>query len=467
MSIYLNSGSDSSMVAQLARLGTELALSNQRLSTAQRINQASDDPSGVVAVAQYDQTLAEIEATTRNGERIQSMIETADGAMSQIASLVGTIQSNALLASGSTVTAEQRSAYQAEIDAAVDAIDTIVNTTTFNDERLLDGSIGYRTSGVDSAKLADVRVNSANTSGGSVSLEVALASAAEKAVVSYSNGNLTDDVTLSLTGNNGTEAFTFASGSTISDLETAINAQSDATGVEAEVDGGTLHLRSSDYGSAQSVSVNVTAGTFAMDGAVTSDTGVDATVTVNGQSATADGLQVYFSGGDTSVRLSLQESFGTGAPASTTFSVTGGGANWALNANPANAIRTGLSSLNSSFLGNDTLGYLSSLKSGGANALSSGNYQQAANIASKASSLVAADRARLGAVSTYTVGATLSALSSTQAAVTDARSSIMDVDYAAETANNNRLQVLMEATTSLLGGMSGSANTVLSLLATL
>jgi len=158
MSIYLNSGSDSSMVAQLARLGTELALSNQRLSTAQRINQASDDPSGVVAVAQYDQTLAEIEATTRNGERIQSMIETADGAMSQIASLVGTIQSNALLASGSTVTAEQRSAYQAEIDAAVDAIDTIVNTTTFNDERLLDGSIGYRTSGVDSAKLADVRV---------------------------------------------------------------------------------------------------------------------------------------------------------------------------------------------------------------------------------------------------------------------------------------------------------------------
>jgi len=211
----------------------------------------------------------------------------------------------------------------------------------------------------------------------------------------------------------------------------------------------------------------VTAGTFAMDGAVTSDTGVDATVTVNGQSATADGLQVYFSGGDTSVRLSLQESFGTGAPASTTFSVTGGGANWALNANPANAICTGLSSLNSSFLGNDTLGYLSSLKSGGANALSSGNYQQAANIASKASSLVAADRARLGAVSTYTVGATLSALSSTQAAVTDARGSIMDVDYAAETANNNRLQILMEATTSLLGGVGGSANTVLSLLATL
>ena len=453
------------MVGQLTRLGTELALSNQRLSTAQRINQASDDPSGVVAVAQYDQGLAQLDAAMRNGERIQSVIETADGAMSQVASLLGTIQSTSLLASGSTVTAEERGAYQAQIDAAVDAIDTIVNTTTFNGERILDGSIGYRTSGVDSAKLADVRVNSASTSGGSVSMDVALVAAAEKAGISYSNGNLTDDVTLALTGNNGTVAFTFASGSTISTLETAINAQSDATGVEADVDGGTLHLRSSDYGSDESVSVNVTAGTFVMDGPTTSDTGVDATVTVNGQSATSDGLQVYFSSGETSVRFSLQESFGTGAPASTTFSVTGGGASWALDANPANAINVGVSSLNSSFLGNDTLGYLSSLKSGGANALSSGNYQQAANIAGKASSLVATERARLGAVSTYTVGATLSSLSSTQAALTGARSNIMDVDYAAETANNNRLQILMEVTTSLLGGMSSSASSILSLLA--
>ncbi|MBN1845063.1 MAG: flagellin [Sedimentisphaerales bacterium] len=464
MSWTLNGSDMLRTLNTLSSVSAQLALSNARLATGKRINQAMDDPAGIVAIASLDQRLAEIDAAGRNGERINSIIDTADGALSQISSLLGTIQSNALSAAGASVTAEERGAYQAEIDAAVDAIDTLVNTTTFNGVRLLDGGTGYNTSGVDTAKLADVRVNSADTAAGTISLEVALAAAAEKAVISYSDGNLTDDVTFSLTGNNGTVQFTLASGSTISNIETAVNAQSDSTGVVAEADGGTLYFRSSEYGSSQSVQINVTDGTFDMDGSVTSDTGGDATVTVNGLTTTADGLQVYFSSGSTSVRFSLTESFGTGAPASTTFSITSGGAGWQLDANPINRIHYGLTSLNSAYLGNDSVGYLRSIKSGGANDLASGNYHQASNIASAASLHVATERARLGAIQSYTVNSTLSSLSAASTAHAQAKSRIEDIDYAEETANNNRLQLLMQMGTTLLSMMNQNRSQILNLL---
>ena len=260
--------------------------------------------------------------------------------------------------------------------------------------------------------------------------------------------------------------FTVASGSTKADIETAVNLQSDATGIDADLDGGVLYFRSADYGSAQTASIDVTAGTFALDGGTTSDTGVDATVTVNDQTATADGLQIYFSSGNTSVRFSLQEAFGTVGGGSSTFSITGGGADWQLDANPINQIHFGMSSLNTSYLGNDTLGYIRSIKSGGANALSSGNYQAAGNIATAASQQVATDRARLGAVQTYTVNSTLSAFASTKTALSSARSSIMDLDYAAETANNDRLQALMNIGMSVLATLSQNTNSILTLLRT-
>jgi len=451
-----------SILNNLAKITAQLAVSNERLTTGKRLNHAVDDPSGVIAASNFEAQIAQIDASVRNGERINSIIDTADGAAAQISSLLGTIQSKALAAAGSSVTAEERAAYQAEIDSAIDAIDDLVDTTTFNSIRLLDGGIGYSTSGIDNTKLGDVRINSADTSGGNIELEVDVVSAAEKAVISYNSGDLVDDVTFSLTGNNGTQELSFSTGATISDIETAVNAYTDTTGVVAEVDGGTLYFRSQNYGSDETVSINVTDGTFTMVGSDTSDSGVDATVTVNNQIATADGMQVYFSSGATSVRFTLKESFGNVGGGNTTLSITGGGADWGLSA--GNQINFGLSSLNSAYLGNDSLGHLRSLKSGGVNALASGNYYQAANIAAAASGQVATDRARLGAVQSYSVNATINSLTSTKTAVSKAYSSIVDLDYAEEAANNNRLQLLQQAGVAIIAAMNQNASSILSLL---
>ena len=122
-----------------------------------------------------------------------------------------------------------------------------------------------------------------------------------------------------------------------------------------------------------------------------------------------------------------------------------------------------MSSLSSSFIGNYSLWYLSTLKSGGANAISSGNYQQAANIAAAASQQVATDRARMGAVKNYTIDATLSSLSTTKNALTNAVSNIEDVDYVAETANNQRLNALYQMNVYVMNSLQQNQSNILSL----
>jgi flagellin len=461
---FYNSGMIRAMNS-LSSISAQLAVSNQRLSTSKRVNSAADDPAGIIAASAMSADIAKLDAMTANGQRIGSMIDTADGAMGQITSLLGTIQSAATSAAGSTVTAEERAAYQEEIDSAINSIDRIVNTTSFNGTKLLDGGLAYSTSGIDNTKIDDVRVNSADTSGGNVNLDVAVVSAAEKGAVAYSGGNLTDTVTFTLTGPNGSEEFTFASGShPDTDILNAVNAASDSTGVEATYAGGTLTFKTTEYGSDQTVSINVTQGTFAMVGGVASDSGADADVTVNGQAASADGMRVYFSSGDTSVKFTLKESFGNVGGGSTSMSVTGGGSDWALGADSWNKINFGLSPMGSASLGNDAVGMLNTLKSGGTNALSTGHYQQAANIASAALSQVATDRSRMGAVKSYAIDASLSAFAAQKEAISGEVSNIMDLDYAKESANNNRLQLLMQMGTSVIATLNQSYSSILSLL---
>lgn len=464
MSFTLNNTAVINTLTNLTKLSAALALSNQRLATGYRVNSAADDPAGIIALSSFDRDMARIDAATRNGQRISSMVDTADGAMAQIASLLGTIQTKSLAAAGDTATAEEKAAYQAEIDEAIASIDYIVNSTTFNGKNLLSGDMTYTVSGVDSSKITDVRVNSADTSLTDVDIAISVVSGAEKGSISFSD-TIVDTVTFTLTGPNGSEQFTFSSGA---DLETvvmpAINAVSDDTGVEASYAGSTLTFSTKYYGSDQTVSIDVTEGTFVMDGGVTSDSGVDATVTVNGLTTITEGLKVHFSSGNNSVKFSLKESFGNVGGGSETFTITGGGSNFALDASTSGKIHIGLMPLNSFYLGNDELGYLNSLKSGGANAISSTNYYQAANIAAAASEQISTERARFGALKSYTIEPALSSYAATKTALASARSSIMDVDYAQETANNNRLQILMQAATYVLANSNHNATSIISLL---
>lgn len=463
MAIQFNTFSSQTILNNLTKLSTQLVLSNERLATAKRINRAVDDPSGIVALSQFRSEMAGIDAATTNGQRIVNMLDAADGALSQISDLLDTIDTKVIAASDAGATSEEKAAYQLEIDTVINAVNTIVNETTFNNSRLLDGSLGYVTSSVDTAALQDLRVNAADTSSGSQSISVNVTGIAQKGTLVYASGDLAQNTDFTVSGNLGTDDFSFTAGTNVATMASTIEAQKDTTGVSAVNIGGNLVLTSLEYGDEEFVSVDVTLGTFLFTSGTTSEYGADPTVLVNGQAALADGLSVNSTSDSLSTRFTLTEAFASVLGGST-YNIDAGGAEFQLNAKGSTRIDLGVSSLSAAHLGNDAVGRLNTLKSGGTNSVDSGNFNQARQIVSAGSSLVSYERGRLGAVSRYSVTSTLNAMAESKTQITSAISNIEDLDIAQETANNVQLQAMLEVNTALLGTINNNARTILSLI---
>jgi flagellin len=451
----------SSIVSHLIELGTQLATSNERLTTGYRVNRASDDPSGIIAATKFSAEIARIDGQLRNAQRISSIVDTADAALTEISTLMGTIETAQLAAAGAA-TEEDKAAYQAEIDTAIDAIDTLVNTTSFNNTNLLDGSYAYTVSGVDSDDLADVRVKSTNHSDTPVTYTVE-AVAATKAEISYGGANPVADVIFTLTGPNGSAQITWQAGQSKATLAALVNLETDSTGIESEYNT-YVYFRPENAGEGNNVEITFQQGSLTMrNDNQTVDYGADATATINGASTSVSGSDAYYTSGNTSISLTLADSFTAGT---TNFTVRGNGTDWALGTSAASRINFGQVSLRSTNLGNGSLGYLSSLKSGGENDIASENYSAGAAIIQRASSQVAADQGRWGAIKSCTIESSTNSLTVAKTAMETAKSNIIDLDYIAETANNERLQILMDAGITALTSSSLIASNVLSILST-
>jgi len=114
-------------------------------------------------------------------------------------------------------------------------------------------------------------------------------------------------------------------------------------------------------------------------------------------------------------------------------------------------------------LGDSVNGYLSSLRSGGTNSLTTAG-TKAVSIATKASSQVAIADARVGSFNKFQVGTSINALNAVKEGLTDAIQNIDSTDYAADTAELQRQNTLMDAATSLLSLACSQQSNVLALL---
>jgi len=447
-----------------SRLSKQFDTSNLRLTTGLRVNQGADDPSGLVAASKFSQELAKLTGQTANAERISNQIETADGTLSEISSLITEIQTKVIAAADSTATAAEKAAYQESIDLAINSIDRLVNTTTFNGKRLLDGALGYTVSNVNTSDLSDVRISSSNRTADATITVVA--TSATQGTLTYSGGALADDLAFTITGPDGSSDFSFAAGTTKAAIASAVAAAANTTGVTASNTGAgdPLEFTTVEYGEAAAFSIEITQGAMTFDEGTTAASGTDATVTVNGAAAAVDGQEVIFNANGISGSFSLTDSFNQNGGTTSFVLAGGGGAGWQLHAAANGAINFGISSLSTAHLGSVNLGYLSSLKSGGANDIASGNLTAAGSIVSAAATLVARDQGRLGAVQKYSIDTTLNMLSAASTAMTAAKDSIMNIDYAAESANNSRLSTLMEIGAQVIAAVNSSRASILSLL---
>ncbi len=461
-----------------------------QLTTGKTINKGSDNPAGLIALESINADLTAVNASIDNNQRTDAQLAVAESALVEVSNLLTEIET---LVAASTneggLSNSEIAANQAQIDSAIDSIDRIIRTTEFNGKRLLDGSLGIASTGVDSTKVSNLRIFSRSEASSNIQVVSTITASAQTASAAFAatsfnaagtNFNTSGTTQIAITGTLGTATITLGSGLTRDEIISAVNAATEQTGISATTNGTTnnIDFDTTGFGSDEFVSIEVlSGGTIRNNIAGTTSTifstnltnGTDASVTVNGQEAIVDGLDVSFTSNGLSLEFSLPEDYGFGRVANRsnteTFNVdVTTGATFQLGTSDATRQTIGLNSLFSYNLGGGDAGaFLSDLKGGGTADLNS-DVATALKTIKNAITDVATERGRLGAFQKFQVQSSINSLQSTKTGLTTVRSVIADTDFAEATADLNRETVLVNSGLSLLGVANQQAGQLLALL---
>lgn len=117
------------------------AKSTQKLSSGYRINSAADDAAGLSISEKMRSQIRGLTQASRNAQDGISMAQTAEGALSEVTDMLQRMNELAIQASSGTLTTDDQSAIQSEVNALVAEMDRVSSATTFNEKKLLDGSL--------------------------------------------------------------------------------------------------------------------------------------------------------------------------------------------------------------------------------------------------------------------------------------------------------------------------------------
>jgi flagellin len=474
----------SSLIAvnNLNKNQSALQTSIERLSTGTRINSGADDPAGLIASEGLLNESAATSTAVSNAQRADSIIGTADGALSEVSSLLTSLQSLVGDASNTAgLSQDEKDADQLQVDSILSTVNRISNSASFDGVKLLNGTFDYTTSGLANATSAftNVSINSATVNQGStLPVNVKVVTSAQTGELNFagSSTGLAASTTLTVSGNTGSVQVSFTSGTKSSAIVAGVNQFTDSTGVKAVLssDNKSVKLLSTGYGSTQFVSVQSTdtaaLSTTNIKGAATASAyGSNALLTVNGAAAISNGLEVHVVTANLDADFTLNSSANV-AGATKTFGITGGGATFSLGAqvNTANTASISLGTVDTASIGktviNGTTYSLADLASGHAAAVNTGDTSIAQQIVNQAVTDVSDLRGRIGAFQKNVLSSTIDSLNVALENVSSSESQIADTDFASETANLTRSQVLVQSATSVLSTANSNPQSVLKLL---
>jgi flagellin len=475
------------MIAQhnLAGSNRALAVSLERLSTGLAINRGADNPAGLIISERLRTEISGVATAISNIERASNVLATTEAALAEVSDLLTSIKGLTIEAANTGGFSEEEiAANQLQIDSAIESITRISNTASFGGLKVLNGTLDYILSGVSTTNLPDVKIFGANFgTNTSIPISVEVINSAETASLFLSGnttgatGALLSSVTFEVQGNKGAQVFSFVSGTTLSAVTYAINNVSDATGVTAALASATnqtsgMTLSSQTLGSDAFVAVRrledgAFFGTYDQQGGsgINRDVGEDVLSLVNGSLALGNGSTVSLR----SASVNLEVSLSTAAAqtlATHNFTIVGGGAEFQIgpSINSSQQVGFGIQSVSASHLGERLGGFLSSVLTGGDNSLVNGRARQASEIIDLSIDQVAILRGRLGAFERNTLDTASRSQQIALENLTAAESRIRDTDFARETSQLTRAQILVQAGTSTLAIANNSAQSVLSLL---
>ncbi|MGI2111703.1 flagellin [Shewanella frigidimarina] len=480
---------------------SKLSTSMERLSTGMRINSAKDDAAGLQISNRMSSQINGIGVAMRNANDGISMAQTAEGAMSESTNILQRMRDLSLQSANGSNSADDRTSMQKEITSLQDELTRIADSTSFAGSKLVDGSFGTKNFQIGananetiSLTMSDVSAAAIGRKYQSFDSAAGTVSATAVAGTEAAAGSLAIDI--------GGKASTIAlqADMTAQDVQDKINSLEGVTdvvvtgGVKVAAADASPSTQTLQFTAAGDDTLGITldggsaidiTGVTDLAGMTAAVGGTDYTAAyTNGTDATGgytisktDGTDLVMTvaltdGGDGTDNSTMTLNGGTAitAAAATDTATTTNGTEAVLASTTdftvdlTNAkLDSGITSV--SVGGTDmTLAAGTTFKSvAGVDLSTAAGAQDAISVIDAAIASIDSQRADLGAVQNR-MNFTISNLSNVQTNVTDARSRIQDVDFASETAQLTKQQILSQTSSAMLAQANQLPQTALSLL---
>jgi len=385
-----------------------------KLSSGLRINSAADDAAGLAISEKMRGQIRGLDQAKSNSQDGISLVQTAEGALSETTSILQRMRELAVQASNDTATDSDRTACQKEVTQLSDEIDRISSTTQFNTKNLLDGSLAAGTT-AQGTKLTSVTTS-------------ATAAADLLTSLKDSDGNsfgLTNGDTITINGDvNGTAitAGTLAVG--------AATTMADLTGAIATAFGTSV----------SSVALDTTTGAITVTGA-------------DGTASSISNVKLTAADATGTARTSFNNAFSNMAETQAAQdNHTDSSLTFQIGANQNQTMAVDINKMDTEALSLSSVDV--STQQGAENAIT---------VVDNAINKVSTERAKLGAYQNR-LDHTINNLTTTSENMTSAESRIRDVDMASEMANYQKNSVLQQAAQAMLAQANQQPQQVLSLL---
>jgi flagellin len=455
-----------------------LATSLQRLSSGLRINSAKDDAAGLAISERFTTQIRGNEQAQRNANDGISLAQTAEGDLNTISNNLQRMRELAVQAANATNSDSDRKAIDGEVQALSAEIDRVAQNSSFNGTKLLDGSftaknfqVGANNTASDAIQITSIssaRTSSLGGSGTSTSatLTSGVTTGALTAGALTLNGFQVGASSIgAAAGQSAGSAFSIAAAINAVSSQSGVTATANATTVTgaastafaAVATGATLTVNGIQVGNiaAGGDAIGQGANTAAAINLVSAQSGVTATADNTGKVTltAADGRDIALGAGFTAANSGLTG----GATTTGKFTLNSNNAAGIVvsGGNPALAGLTAGTTAPSTTL---TVNSISSI-----NVLTASGALNALDAIDGALQTINTSRAALGAVQNR-FATVVDSLQTRTENLTASRSRITDADFAKETANLTRAQILQQAGTAMLSQANQLPQGVLSLL---
>ena len=483
-----------SLTAQRNLTGSQSSLSTslERLSSGLRINSAKDDAAGLAISERFTAQIRGLNQGVRNANDGISLAQTAEGALKEITSNLQRIRELAVQSANATNSASDRTSLQVEVGQLIAEIDRVATTTTFNGIKLLDGSFTSKAFQVgansgDTVSITSIASASKSALGSSYSASATLTAVSGAGLTASGAGSVgINGVNLGATVTDGVSSDA-ATGSALA-VKNAINAVSDSTGVTATA---STVVESSGYAF---TALNTKIEFSLNDVYITFNEGADAGASIDAAVAkinektpltgivagrdagdgditltAADGRNIEFaeiSGAVAALGLTAQTNYGSIELSSTSqygIQITNQNvaATDTVNGETAPTVATSIAAIGGGFAAQVTASGTTGLTSLSVGTVAEAN--TAIGSIDAALDSVNSSRATLGAYQNR-FESVVANLQTTAENLSASRSRIVDADFASETANLTKAQILQQSGIAMLAQANALPQNVLALL---